>query len=153
MGSAPKQTPVQSRLVIFLRWCDSETNAWTAVAQTRLSFWQGKRHTTSKNTTREEPDKRVQKEHADEKDDEREPDGNILVFSAERGALCQTSLTTGGLAKHAGAGAAQDYGLSMREDGGDGEATWALDIHEVGVGRLHQTLELMLFGLKLGGGV
>lgn len=41
----------------------------------------------------------------------------------------------------------------MREDGGDGKAAWALDIHEVRVRRLHQALELVLPLLMLKGGV
>jgi len=41
----------------------------------------------------------------------------------------------------------------VREDSRDREATGALDIHEEGVGRLHETLELVLPGLVLGGGV
>ena len=41
----------------------------------------------------------------------------------------------------------------MAEDGGDGEAIVALDVHEVGVWRLHKTLELMRAFLCLWAGV
>lgn len=41
----------------------------------------------------------------------------------------------------------------MREDGGDGEATGALDVHEERVGVLHKSLELVRASLLLGGGV
>lgn len=41
----------------------------------------------------------------------------------------------------------------MREDGGDGEATGALDVHEEGAGLGHEGLKLVLTGLGLGGGV
>lgn len=41
----------------------------------------------------------------------------------------------------------------MREDGGDGEATRALDVHEERVGVLYKTLELVAASLLLGGGV
>jgi len=35
----------------------------------------------------------------------------------------------------------------VREDGGDGEATGALDVHEEGSGGGHEGLELVLLGL------
>jgi len=40
----------------------------------------------------------------------------------------------------------------MREDGRDRKTTWTFDVHEVGVWRLHKTLELVpsVFGF-LGG--
>jgi hypothetical protein len=38
----------------------------------------------------------------------------------------------------------------VREQGGDGEATGTLDVHEVAVRRLHQTLKLMLLLFELG---
>jgi len=41
----------------------------------------------------------------------------------------------------------------MREDGGDCEAAWALHVHEVGVGALHETLELVAPLLALREGV
>jgi len=41
----------------------------------------------------------------------------------------------------------------MGEDRGDTEASWAFDVHEVRVGGLHETLELVLLRLGLSGGV
>jgi len=41
----------------------------------------------------------------------------------------------------------------MGEHGGDGEAPWALHIHEVRVWRLHQALQLVPARLSSGGGV
>lgn len=52
------------------------------------------------------------------------------LLPAERAALSQTSLATGGLAEDGGAALADDDGLGVREDGGDSEATGALDVHE-----------------------
>ena len=56
----------------------------------------------------------------------------IRLLPAERAALGQAGLTTGGLAKDLGATGADNDGLGVREDGGDGEATGALDVHEEG---------------------
>jgi len=55
-------------------------------------------------------------------------DENLL--SPERAALGESGLATGGLAKDLRATGADDDGLCVREDGSDGEATWALDVHE-----------------------
>lgn len=52
------------------------------------------------------------------------------LLSPERAALGQTSLTTGGLAENGRATGADDNGLGVREDGSDGEAAGALDVHE-----------------------
>lgn len=52
------------------------------------------------------------------------------LLSPERAALGQTSLTTGGLTENGRATGADDNGLGVREDGGDGEAAGALDVHE-----------------------
>ena len=41
----------------------------------------------------------------------------------------------------------------MREDGGDGEAAGALDVHEEGAGLGHKGLKLVLAGLSLRRGV
>ena len=76
-----------------------------------------------------------------------------LRLLAERAALGQAGLTIGGLGKNLGARAANDNGLSVGEDGGDGEATRALDVHEERVGVLHKSLELVAASLLLGGGV
>jgi hypothetical protein len=42
---------------------------------------------------------------------------------------------------------ADDNCVCVREDGGDGEATGALDVHEEGAGGGHEGLELVLVGL------
>ena len=69
---------------------------------------------------------------------------SIIVASsllpAERAALGQAGLTTGRLAKDLGAAGADDDGLGVREDGGDGEAAGALDVHEEGAGAGHKGL-------------
>lgn len=52
------------------------------------------------------------------------------LLSPERAALSQTGLTTGGLAENGRATGTDDNGLGVREDGGDGEAAGALDVHE-----------------------
>ena len=69
---------------------------------------------------------------------------SIIVASsllpAERAALGKTGLATGGLAEDLGAAGADDDGLGVREDGGDGEAAGALDVHEEGAGAGHKGL-------------
>jgi hypothetical protein len=76
--------------------------------------------------------------------------------------------TTRRLAQYAGTRTANDDGLRVREDGGNIEAsyknptlyqqqdkrtgfsrTWAFDIHEVRVGGLYETLQLVLLRLGL----
>lgn len=75
------------------------------------------------------------------------------LLSSERAALGKTGLTTSGLAKHRSASLADDDGLGVREDGGDGEATGALDVHEEGSRSGDESLELVLLGLGGRGGV
>ena len=62
------------------------------------------------------------------------------LLPAERAALGQTGLATGGLAEHGRAAGADDDGLGVGEDGGDGEAAGALDVHEEGAGGRHKGL-------------
>lgn len=54
------------------------------------------------------------------------------LLSPERAALGKTGFATGGLAEDLGAAGADDDSLCVREDGGDGEAAGALDVHEEG---------------------
>jgi hypothetical protein len=61
----------------------------------------------------------------------------------------ETSATTSWLAQNGGATATEYYGLGMAEYCGDLEATRALDVHEVRVWRLYQTLKLVLALLVL----
>jgi hypothetical protein len=52
------------------------------------------------------------------------------------------------LAQDGGASLADDDGLGVREDGGDGEAAGALDIHEERSGSRDQSLQLVLLSLS-----
>ena len=54
----------------------------------------------------------------------------LHLLSSERTSLCESSLSTGWLAKNCWASGANNDGLSVREDCCDGETTWALDVHE-----------------------
>lgn len=56
----------------------------------------------------------------------------IHLLSPERAALGQAGLSTGRLAENGRAALADDDGLGVRENGGDGEAAGALDVHEEG---------------------
>lgn len=62
------------------------------------------------------------------------------LLPSERAALGQAGLATGGLAKHGCAALADDDGLGVGEDGGDGEAAGALDVHEEGARSRHKSL-------------
>jgi len=75
------------------------------------------------------------------------------LLSPEGAALSQTGLATGRLAKDGGASLADDNGLGVREDSGDGEAAGALHIHEEGPGSGHESLQLVLTGLRGRAGV
>ncbi|KIW07524.1 uncharacterized protein PV09_01487 [Verruconis gallopava] len=75
------------------------------------------------------------------------------LLSPEGAALCETGLATGGLAQDLRAALADDDGLSMRENSGDGEAARALDVHEEGAWGGHKSLELVLPRLGSGRGV
>lgn len=57
------------------------------------------------------------------------------------------------MAEDGAAGGADDDSLGVREDGGDVDATGALDVHEEAVGRLHEALKLVLPLLDGGIGV
>jgi len=52
------------------------------------------------------------------------------------------------LAENGRAAGADDDGLCVREDGGDGEAAGALDIHEEGSWGRDKVLKLVLAGLS-----
>jgi hypothetical protein len=54
----------------------------------------------------------------------------LHLLPPERAALCESCLTTSGLAEDLRAAGADDNGLGVRENGGDGEAAGALDVHE-----------------------
>ena len=59
-----------------------------------------------------------------------------VALSSPGSSQAELALATGGLAEHEVATLALDGGLSMRENGVDCHALGALDVHEVGVGRL-----------------
>jgi hypothetical protein len=75
------------------------------------------------------------------------------LLPSERAALGQPRLATSGLAQDLRAALADDDCVGVREDGGDGEASGALDVHEEGAGSRHESLELVLAGLSGRGGV
>jgi len=52
------------------------------------------------------------------------------LLSSEGATLCQSGLATCGLAQNCRAAGADNDGLCVREDGCDGEAAGALDVHE-----------------------
>ena len=54
------------------------------------------------------------------------------LLSPKAAAFCETGLATSGLAQDLRAAGADDDGLGVAEDGGDGEAAGALDVHEEG---------------------
>jgi hypothetical protein len=70
------------------------------------------------------------------------------LLPSERAALGQSRLATSGLAQDLRAALADDDCVGVREDGGDGEASGALDVHEEGAGSGHEGLELVLAGLS-----
>lgn len=69
------------------------------------------------------------------------------LLSPERAALGETGLATSGLAKDLRAAGADDDGLCVGEDGGDGEAAGALDVHEEGARAGHKHLSVI--GLEM----
>lgn len=77
----------------------------------------------------------------------------LMLLSSEGASFCEARLAARGLAQHGGAAHAEHHGLRVAEHGGDLIAAWALDVHEVGVGALHQALLLVLALLLLRGGV
>ena len=56
-----------------------------------------------------------------------------VALSSPGSSQAKLALPTGGLAEHEVATLALDGGLSVRENGVDGHALGALDVHEVGV--------------------
>jgi len=75
------------------------------------------------------------------------------LLSPERAALSKSGLATGGLAEDGRAALADDDGLGVGEDSGDGEAAGALHVHEERPGSRHKGLELVLAGLSGRAGV
>lgn len=75
------------------------------------------------------------------------------LLLSERAALGQFGLTTGWLAQDSGARVASNSGLGVGEDGGDGQASWALNVQELGSWCLHQGLQLVLLQFRFWGWV
>jgi hypothetical protein len=75
------------------------------------------------------------------------------LLPAERAALSEACLTSGRLAQDLRAALADDDCVGVREDGGDGEASGALDVHEEGARAGDKHLQLVLAGLGLRSGV
>ena len=78
---------------------------------------------------------------------------SLVNLFAEATSLGEPSLAAGRGAEHDVARSAKDHGLCVAEDGGDLEASGALDVHEEAIGGLHKSLELVCAGLGLHGGV
>lgn len=58
--------------------------------------------------------------------------------------LCEFCSSTCGLTQNRGASNAHNNSLGMTEDCRNLNASWAFDIHEVGIGMLNKSLELVL---------
>jgi hypothetical protein len=67
-----------------------------------------------------------------------------MLLPSEAATLSQPSSSTSGLTQNSGASCTNNYCLSMAEDCGNPVTSWALNIHEVAVGMLYQTLQLVL---------
>ncbi len=67
--------------------------------------------------------------------------GASRLLPPERAALREPGLATGRLAEDGRAALADDDGLGVGEDGGDGEAAGALDVHEERPRRRHKGLQ------------
>lgn len=73
----------------------------------------------------------------------------LLRLATEAAALTEPSLSSGRHAQNGVAARADNDGLGVREDGCDGEASLAFDVHEVAVRALYQPLQLVRALLKL----
>ena len=72
-----------------------------------------------------------------------------MLLLSKRAAFCQPCPSSYGLAQNCGASDALDNCLSVTENCCDLVTPGALDVHEVGVGVLHQALQLVLWFLIL----
>lgn len=75
------------------------------------------------------------------------------IIDDDSHTFCQLGTSSSGLAQNGGATSADHNALGVTEHGCDSVATGALNIHEVGVRMLHQTLQLVLAFLLCGQGV
>jgi hypothetical protein len=71
------------------------------------------------------------------------------LLPPERASLGESCLATRWLAKDLRATGAYNNGLGVREDGGDCEATGALDVHEEGARNWHKCLQWSMLVLGL----
>merc|ERR1719259_1620600 len=67
---------------------------------------------------------------------------HLVLLPTEGTSFREAGFAAGGLAKHRRAAGADDHRLSVAEHRCDLVAAGALDIHEVRVGRLHESLQL-----------
>ena len=72
----------------------------------------------------------------------------LVLLPSERASFCKPCFSSCRLAEDSRAANTQDYCLCMAKDGGDFIASWAVYIHEIGIGALHQAL-LLVFPLLL----
>jgi len=66
--------------------------------------------------------------------------GRLIDLLSQLAALSETGASTSGLAEDCVARSANNHGLGVAEDGRDVVAAGALNVHEVGVGALYETL-------------
>ena len=66
-----------------------------------------------------------------------------VLLPPEGASFCQSCFPACRLTEDSGAADTQDYRLCMAKDRGDFIASWALHIHKVGIGALHQALFLV----------
>lgn len=67
-----------------------------------------------------------------------------MLLPPEGASFCKPCFSSRGLAEDSRTADTQNYRLCVAEDGGDFVASRALNVHEVGVGALHQALLLVL---------
>src|SRR5690554_6199991 len=84
---------------------------------------------------------------------ERKQPPSDRLLPPERAALSESGLATGRLAEDSRAALADDDGLGVGEDGGDGEAAGALDVHEERAGAGHKGLQFVSHYRRGGGRV
>jgi hypothetical protein len=70
-----------------------------------------------------------------------------MLLPSDGTSFCKPCFSSCGLAENSGATNTQNYHLCIAKNGGDFIASWALHIHEVGIGALHQAL--LVFPLLL----
>ena len=69
--------------------------------------------------------------------------GLLVLLPSEGASFCKPCFSSCRLAEDGRAANTQNYCLCMAKDGGDFIASWAFQIHEIGIGALHQVLLLV----------